>query len=93
MELTESGFVIEAEGRPPLRGYADIFRGDDRVLRGLVVCSWAQDGLVGYEFKRDTTGAEVSADHVRPDHAALRRVDHPLGLVETVLAQLVEPPG
>ena len=71
MELTANGFVIEADGRPPLRGYADIFRGDNRVLHGLVQCSWAEDGLVGYEFKRDTAGAEVSPDHVPPVHAGL----------------------
>jgi hypothetical protein len=71
MELTTDGFVIEADGRPPLRGYADIFRGEERVLRGLVICSWAEDGLVGYEFKRDTSGGEIRADHAPPAHAGL----------------------
>ena len=71
LELTGDGFVIEADGRPPLRGFADIFRGDERVLRGLVVCIWAEDGLVGYEFKRDTAGGEVAPDYVPPVHAAL----------------------
>ena len=76
MELTDTGFVIEADGRPPLRGYADIFRGENRVLHGLVQCSWADDGLVGYEFKRDTAGAEVSPDHVPPVHAGLLEGPH-----------------
>ncbi len=71
MELTANGFVIEADGRPPLRGYADIFRGDDRVVHGLVVCTWAENGLVGYEFKRDTSGGEIAPDHVPPVHAGL----------------------
>ena len=70
-ELASDGFVIEADGRPPLRGYADIFRGDERVLRGLVVCSWAQDGLVGYEFKRGTADGTVPADYVRGPVAGL----------------------
>lgn len=71
MELTSSGFKIEADGRPPLRGYADIFRGEERVMRGLVVCTWAEDGMVGYEFKRDTIGGAIAADHVPPTHAGL----------------------
>ena len=71
LDLTDSGFTIEADGRPPLRGYADIFQGEDRILHGLVVCSWAEDGLVRYEFKRDTAGADISPDHVPPGHAGL----------------------
>lgn len=71
LELHDSGFVIEADGRPPLRGYTDIFLGDERILHGLVVCTWARDGLVGYEFKRDTMGAEIRADHAPPTHAGL----------------------
>ena len=74
MELTASGFVIEAEGRPPLRGYTDIFRGDERVLHGLVVCAWERDGMVGYEFKREVGGREVPADYVLPDHAGLLEI-------------------
>ena len=70
-ELASDGFVIEADGRPPLRGYADIFRGDERVLRGLVICSWAQDGLVGYEFKRGTADGTAPADYVRGPVAGL----------------------
>jgi len=70
-ELTPRGFVIAADGRPPLRGYADIFRGDERVVHGLVVCSWARDGQVGYEFKRGGRGDDVPADYVRPAHSRL----------------------
>ena len=71
VELASDGFVIASDGRPPLRGYADIFRGDERVLRGLVICSWAQDGLVGYEFKRGTADGTVPADYVRGPVAGL----------------------
>lgn len=71
MELAADGIVIEADGRPPLRGYAELFRGEERVMQCLVVCTWARDGLVGYEFKRDNSGCEVSPDHVPPAHAGL----------------------
>ncbi|MHA1528808.1 MAG: hypothetical protein ACTSVG_07295, partial [Alphaproteobacteria bacterium] len=51
MELTETGFVIEAGGMPHLRGYVGIMLGDEQIARRLVVFAWARDGRVGYEFK------------------------------------------
>ena len=71
IELSETGFVIKADMPPPMRGYADVFRGEDRVLHGLVVCSWAENGLVGYEFKRSTSGRQISADHVATERVPL----------------------
>ena len=71
LELTPAGFVIEADGRPPLRGFTDIFLGEERVVHGLVICTWARDGLVGYEFKHDTKGGQVRPDHAPPLHAGL----------------------
>lgn len=71
LELRQDGFVIAVDGRPPLRGYADVFQGDDRVLRGLVTCAWAEDGRVGYDFKRSTGGHNVPADYVLPAHSGL----------------------
>ncbi|MEL7152816.1 MAG: hypothetical protein AAFN51_03255 [Pseudomonadota bacterium] len=71
VELASDGFVIASDGRPPLRGYADIFQGDERILRGLVICSWAQNGLVGYEFKRGTADGTAPVDYVRGPVAGL----------------------
>ena len=71
VELTPTGFVVEAEAPPHLRGFTDIFQGDERVLHGLVVCSWARDGLVGYEFKRGGSVGPIRADHVPPAHDGL----------------------
>lgn len=72
MELTRDGFVIEADGRPPLRGFVDLCLGDERISRRLVVCSWAEDGQVGYEFKRTSPDRQnTPADWVEPGHAGL----------------------
>lgn len=71
MEFTADGFVIEADGRPQLRGFVDIVEGDRLVTRRLAICTWARDGLVGYEFKRDTDGGDVAPDHVPPVHIGL----------------------
>ena len=71
LELTPKGFVIEADGPPPLRGFTDIFQGDERILHGLVICTWARDGLVGYEFKRGSGANEIRVDHEPPAHSGL----------------------
>ena len=71
VELTPTGFVVAAEAPPRMRGFTDIFDGDDRILHGLAMCTWARDGLVGYEFKRGSGAREVRADHVAPAHSGL----------------------
>ncbi len=71
MKLTGEGFVLEADGLPHLRGYVDILRGDERIARRLAQFAWAEDGLVGYEFKLDAGARDAVADYVKPDAAAL----------------------
>ena len=71
MDLTETGFVIEADGLPHLRGYIEIMLGEERIARRLVVFAWARDGLVGYEFKHDAASRETPADFVMPDRLGL----------------------
>jgi len=71
IELTDTGFVIEADGLPHLRGYVEIMLGDERIARRLAVFAWARDGMVGYEFKHDAAGREVPADFVAPKRTAL----------------------
>ena len=71
MELTEAGFVIEADGLPHLRGFVEIMLGDERIARRLALFAWARDGLVGYEFKHDASGREIPVDYVKPEHLGL----------------------
>ncbi|MGF1446326.1 MAG: hypothetical protein ACFBRM_09010 [Pikeienuella sp.] len=71
LEMTEDGFVIEAEAPPHLRGFVDICEGDERVFRRLVICVSAGAGLVRYEFKRESPNRAVAADHVSPERAGL----------------------
>lgn len=67
VELSEGGFVIEADGLPHLRGYVEIMRGDERISRRLAQFAWARDGLVGYEFKHDANAREVASDYERQE--------------------------
>ena len=71
LKLTDTGFVIEADDLPHLRGYVEIMRGEERIARRLAVFAWARDGMVGYEFKHDAAGREVPADFVAPKRTAL----------------------
>jgi hypothetical protein len=71
MELTDTGFVIAADGRPHLRGYVEILLGEERIARRLAVFAWARDGLVGYEFKHEASGRDIPADYVKPAHLGL----------------------
>lgn len=71
VELSDEGFVIEADEPPHLRGFVDILEGDERVLRCLSVCVSAEHGLVRYEFKRESAIGDVPADHVAPPTAGL----------------------
>ena len=71
MELTETGFVIAADGLPHLRGYVEVMLGEERIARRLVVFAWARDGLVGYEFKHDAASRETPADYIKPERLGL----------------------
>ncbi len=71
MELTETGFVIAADGLPHLRGYVAIMLGEEQVAHRLVVFAWVRDGLVGYEFKHDAASRETPADYVAPERLGL----------------------
>ena len=77
IELTQDGFVIEADDLPHLRGYVEIMLGEERVARRLVVFAWARDGLVGYEFKLDAGAREAAADYAREEE--LKRLAPPDG--------------
>lgn len=65
--LNDTGFVIRASEGGLLRGFVDIMQGETRLGRRLVVCAWEQDGLVGYEFKSESSAKPVAADYAPPD--------------------------
>lgn len=63
--FTQHGFVLSvADDRPRLRGFVDILDGDRAISRPLVLCAWVQDGLVGYEIKREQPNHPVAPDYV-----------------------------
>ena len=64
MTLGPSGFVIAAEHAARLPGLVDILMGDELLDRRLVVCAWARDGLVGYEYKCAPARRPPAVDYV-----------------------------
>ena len=62
--LGPSGFVIAAEHAARLPGFVDIMAGDELLDRRLVVCAWARDGLVGYEYKSAPVRRPPAVDYV-----------------------------
>ena len=62
--LGPSGFVIAAEHAARLPGFVDIVAGDELLDRRLVVCAWANDGLVGFEYKSAPVRQPPAVDYV-----------------------------
>ncbi|MEL7090936.1 MAG: hypothetical protein AAFN94_04300 [Pseudomonadota bacterium] len=72
----DTGFALEAEGAPHLRGFVDLYDGAIHLFRCLIVASEEDAGEMRFDFKRMTA---VS------DRAALdfeRAPDMPAALIE-----------
>ena len=57
LKLWREGFNVAEADAPRLRGHVDIYNGDDRVARCLIVFAKAEFGVATYEFKRRTDDA------------------------------------
>jgi hypothetical protein len=57
LEMTDSGFAVEAADAPRLRGFIDIYDGARHLYQALIVASEQQGDLMRYEFKRNTAAA------------------------------------
>lgn len=75
LRMWKTGFALEAENAPHLRGLVDLFEGGRQLFQCLIVASAEEDGEMQYEFKRATPVAGAAAlDFVR-------RSDAPAGLI------------
>jgi hypothetical protein len=76
LDYSETGFAVDAEDVPRLRGLIDIYDGPRHLTQALIVAS-AQDGdLMRYEFKRNTPAASAAPVDFE------RRTETPKGLLE-----------
>lgn len=76
LRFWESGFAIEAENAPKIRGLVDIFDGARHLYQCLIVASDTQDSEIVFDFKRATAAmTEAALDFAPPD-------DAPVALIE-----------
>ncbi|MBV1925771.1 MAG: hypothetical protein KUG62_01360 [Rhodobacteraceae bacterium] len=76
LRMWETGFAVEAETVPRLRGLVDLYDGGAHLYQCLIVASEAEAGEMRYEFKRNTAAADrAPLDFYREPNA-------PVGLLE-----------
>jgi len=58
LRLWDTGFSLEAENAPHLRGLVDIYDGAVHLYQCLIVASEEENGELIFEFKRNTAAAD-----------------------------------
>ncbi|PIE14946.1 MAG: hypothetical protein CSA68_08260 [Rhodobacterales bacterium] len=76
LRFWETGFALDLENAPHLRGFVDIFDGGKHLYQCLVVASEENQDEMIYEFKRST----VAKDKAPLDFA--RDANAPVALIE-----------
>lgn len=58
LRLFDRGFEVDRENTPNLRGLVDIFDGPRHLAQALIVATAEGDGVMRYEYKRNTQAAD-----------------------------------
>ncbi|KCV82196.1 hypothetical protein ATO10_07397 [Actibacterium atlanticum] len=58
LRFWETGFALDAETAPHLRGLVDVFDGPRHLYQALIVASSEEDGELIFEFKRNTAAKD-----------------------------------
>ncbi|MGB7240755.1 MAG: hypothetical protein WBC93_01545 [Sulfitobacter sp.] len=61
LRMWKTGFALDAEDAPHLRGLVDLYDGANHLFECLIVASDEDDGEMQYEFKRATPIADRPA--------------------------------
>ena len=70
LRLWKTGFSVEAETAPRLRGYVDLYDGAIHLFQCLIVASDEENGEMQFEFKRLTAVSDRAAlDFERAENA------------------------
>lgn len=68
----ESGFALDIENAPHLRGLVDLYDGARHIYQCLIVASQEDDGEMHYEFKRSTAAVDKAPlDFVLDENAPI----------------------
>jgi len=72
LRFWETGFALDIEDAPHLRGLVDIYDGSCHLYQCLIVASEEDAGEMIYEFKRATAAVDKAPlDFVRDDNAPI----------------------
>ena len=55
IRLTKSGFCVEAEKAPMIRGLVDLYDREKHLKQCLIVAAKEENGIVHFDYKRNTT--------------------------------------
>lgn len=70
LRFWESGFALDSEDAPNLRGLVDLYDGAIHLYQCLIVASEDTGDEMTYEFKRNTAAVDKAPlDYVRADNA------------------------
>lgn len=76
LRFWETGFALDAENAPHLRGLVDLYDGSRHIYQCLVIASEQENDQMIYEFKRSTAAKDKAPlDFVRD-------VNAPIALIE-----------
>ena len=59
LQIFDRGFEVDGDRTPPLRGLVDIFDGPRHLTQALIVATSQGDGVMRYEYKRNTPAADT----------------------------------
>ena len=59
IKLWETGFSVDPQRVPKLRGLVDIYDGPRHISQALIIAADEEDGRVVYDFKRETVVGET----------------------------------
>ena len=72
LRFWESGFALDAEQAPHLRGLVDLYEGSAHLYQCLIVASQEEGGELRFEFKRNTAAsATAPLDFPRDESAPI----------------------
>jgi len=72
LRLRKSGFSVNIEDAPNLRGLVDLYDGSRHLSQCLIVAAEAEGDLMHYEFKRNTaSGDGAPLDYERDEDAPI----------------------
>jgi hypothetical protein len=77
LRVWDSGFALDAEDAPHMRGLIDLYEGGRHTAQCLVIASEEDAGEMRYEYKRATTAHEKAPlDFAREDDAPVALIAH-----------------